>query len=187
MRLLADENFPLPTVQALRQAATMCSGSERHIAGAAHPGNQAGMAWARHRRNAGSGAHGPLRPNREVKTAASIFLKSLFWTTIDTKMLLLRLSAMCVLPAISLLAQSTLAVVEKKAGKVGFYTVEGKRIGEVQTGAFPHEMVFSPDRRFLYVTDNGMLWMTDKGEGGNTITIIDVAARKKAGAIDLGS
>jgi len=83
---------------------------------------------------------------------------------------------MCVLPAISLFAQSTLAVVEKKAGKVGFYTVEGKRTGEVQTGAFPHETVFSPDRRFLYVTDNGMLWMTDKGEGGNTITIIDVAA-----------
>jgi YVTN family beta-propeller protein len=94
---------------------------------------------------------------------------------------------MFVLLAISLFAQSTLAVVEKKAGKVGFYTVEGKRTGEVQTGAFPHEMVFSPDRRFLYVTDNGMLWMTDKGEGGNTITIIDVAARKKAGAIDLGS
>ena len=75
---------------------------------------------------------------------------------------------MFVLLAISLFAQSTLAVVEKKAGKVGFYTVEGKRTGEVQTGAFPHEMVFSPDRRFLYVTDNGMLWMTDKGEGGNT-------------------
>src|ERR1035441_8091293 len=94
-------------------------------------------------------------------------------------MLLLRLSAMFVLLAISLFAQSTLAVVEKKAGKVGFYTVEGKRTGEVQIGAFPHEMVFSPGRRVLYVTD--------KGEGGNTITIIDVAARKKAGAIDLGS
>ena len=83
---------------------------------------------------------------------------------------------MFVLLAMSLFAQPTLAIVEKKAGKVGFYTVEGKRTGEVQTGAFPHEMAFSPDRRFLYVTDNSMLWMTDKGEGGNTITIIDVAA-----------
>jgi hypothetical protein len=44
-------------------------------------------------------------------------------------------------------AQPTLAVVEKKAGKVGFYTVEGKRTGEVQTGAFPHEMVADPPRR----------------------------------------
>ena len=86
-----------------------------------------------------------------------------------------------------LLAQSQLAVVEKKAGKVGFYTLDGKRVGEVEVGTFPHEMAFSPDRKFLYVTDNGMLWMTDKGEGGNTISIIDVAARKKTGVIDLGN
>jgi YVTN family beta-propeller protein len=32
-----------------------------------------------------------------------------------------------------------------------------------------------------------MLWMTDPGEGGNTISIIDVASRKKTGVIDLGS
>jgi YVTN family beta-propeller protein len=100
---------------------------------------------------------------------------------------LLRFVVLQALLTISLIAQSTLAVVEKKAGKVGFYSIEGRRLGEIQVGAFPHEMAFSPDRRFLYVTDNGMLWMTDKGEGGNTISIIDVAARKKAGVIDLGN
>ena len=89
--------------------------------------------------------------------------------------------------AVSLWGQTTLAVVEKKAGKVGFYSDEGQRLGEVQVGAYPHEMVFSPDRRLLYVTDNGMLWMTDKGAGGNTISIIDVKTRQKAGVIDLGS
>jgi YVTN family beta-propeller protein len=80
-----------------------------------------------------------------------------------------------------------LAVVEKKAGKVAFYSATGKRLSEVKVGTFPHEMVFSPDRRLLYVTDNGLLWMTDKGEGGNTISIIDVAARAKPGVIDLGN
>ena len=79
-----------------------------------------------------------------------------------------------------------LAVVEKKAGKVAFYTASGKRLSEVKAGTFPHEMVLSPDRRLLYVTDNGLLWMTDQGEGGNTISIIDVRARAFAGAIDLG-
>ncbi|MGO9969021.1 MAG: YncE family protein [Bryobacteraceae bacterium] len=54
-------------------------------------------------------------------------------------------------------------------------------------GRYPHEMAFSPDRRLLYVTDNGMLWMTDPGEGGNSISIIDVRSRKKIGVIDLGS
>ncbi len=83
-------------------------------------------------------------------------------------------------------AAPELAVVEKKAGKVAFYAATGKRLSEVKVGTFPHEMVFSPDGRLLYVTDNGLLWMTDKGEGGNTISIIDVRARAKAGVIDLG-
>jgi YVTN family beta-propeller protein len=81
---------------------------------------------------------------------------------------------------------AVLAVVEKKAGKVAFYTPRGKRLSDVKVGTFPHEMVLSPDRRLLYVTDNGLLWMTDKGEGGNTISIVDVRARVIAGVIDLG-
>jgi len=86
----------------------------------------------------------------------------------------------------ALFGQSTLAIVEKKAGKVGFYTEEGRRFGEVQVGAYPHEMAFSPDHRLLYVSDNGMLWMTDPGAGGNSISIIDVRSRRKTGVIDLG-
>jgi YVTN family beta-propeller protein len=86
---------------------------------------------------------------------------------------------------ISVLGQSTLAIVEKKAGKVGFYTEDGRRLAEVHVGPFPHEMAFSPDHRLLYVTDNGMLWMTDPGQGGNSISIIDVRSHKKAGVIDL--
>lgn len=89
--------------------------------------------------------------------------------------------------SVSLFGQSTLAIVEKKAGKVGFYTEEGRRIGEVQVGRYPHEIAFSPDHRFFYVTDNGMLWMTDPGAGGNTISIIDVRSRKKTGVIDLAN
>ena len=79
-----------------------------------------------------------------------------------------------------------MAVVEKKSGMVAFYSATGNRLSEVKVGTFPHEMVFSPDRRLLYVTDNGLLWMTDKGEGGNTISIVDAGARRKVGVIDLG-
>lgn len=85
------------------------------------------------------------------------------------------------------LAAQDIAVVEKKAGMVAFYDATGKRTGEIKVGSHPHELMFSPDRKFLYVSDNGMLWMTDKGEGWNTISIIDVAARRKAGIIDLGN
>ena len=80
-----------------------------------------------------------------------------------------------------------LAVVQKVAGSVGFYTHDGKFISAVKVGEHPHEAVLSPDKRLLYVTDNGILWMTYKGEGGNTISIVDVKARKKVGVIDLGA
>jgi len=84
-------------------------------------------------------------------------------------------------------APAELVVGEKIAHSVGFYTAEGKRVAGVPAGPHPHEMALSPDGRHLYVTDNGILWMTDPGEGGNTITIIDVERRQKAGVIDLGS
>ncbi len=80
-----------------------------------------------------------------------------------------------------------LAIVEKIAGQVGFYSADGKRVGGVAVGKHPHEVVLSADKRYLYVSDNGILWMTEAGEGGNTISIIDAASRKKAGVIDLGS
>jgi DNA-binding beta-propeller fold protein YncE len=83
--------------------------------------------------------------------------------------------------------QADLAVVQKIAGSVGFYTRDGQHLGDVKVGEHPHEAVLSPDKRLLYVTDNGILWMTYKGEGGNTISIVDVKARKKVGVIDLGS
>ncbi|MBL8216054.1 MAG: hypothetical protein JNK87_35360 [Bryobacterales bacterium] len=79
-----------------------------------------------------------------------------------------------------------LAIVEKKAGKVGFYTAAGQRVGEVKVGSFPHELAWTPDRKHLYVTDNGLLWMTDPGEGTNSISIVDPYRMTKVGIIDLG-
>jgi YVTN family beta-propeller protein len=83
-------------------------------------------------------------------------------------------------------APATLAVVEKKAGEVGFYDPDGKRVAGVAVGQYPHEIVRSPDKKLLYVSDNGILWMTEAGQGGNTISIIDVATKQKAGVIPLG-
>jgi len=99
-----------------------------------------------------------------------------------------RLFAFVLLAAIGAAGEEAdLAVVQKIAGSVGFYTLDGKLVGEVKVGTHPHEAVLSVDKRLLYVTDNGILWMTEKGEGGNTISIVDVKTRKKAGVIDLGS
>ncbi|MFN7926161.1 MAG: hypothetical protein U0Q16_39045 [Bryobacteraceae bacterium] len=78
-------------------------------------------------------------------------------------------------------------VVEKVAGAVGFYTESGDRVAGVKVGTYPHEIVFSPDKRYAYVSDNGILWMQYAGEGGNTISVIDLEKRTKAGVISLGN
>jgi YVTN family beta-propeller protein len=78
-----------------------------------------------------------------------------------------------------------IAVVEKVAGKVGFFTEDGQLLREVPVGAFPHEAVLARDGR-LFVTCNGVLWMTEDGMGGNTIAVVDVRAMRKIDEIDLG-
>jgi YVTN family beta-propeller protein len=80
-----------------------------------------------------------------------------------------------------------LAIVEKKAGMLGFYSPEGKRLAGVKLGEHPHEIVLAPDGRTAYISDNGILWMQYAGEGGNTISIVDVRNRTKLGTIDLGN
>jgi YVTN family beta-propeller protein len=81
----------------------------------------------------------------------------------------------------------TLAVVEKVAGRVGFYSTDGKLLRQVKIGAHPHEIIQSPDKRYLYITDNGILWMHMAGAGGNTISILDSVTTQKVGVIDLGN
>ncbi|MBK7930222.1 MAG: DUF1513 domain-containing protein [Bryobacterales bacterium] len=94
---------------------------------------------------------------------------------------------MIVIAQAALLAQPDIAVVEKIAGKVGFYAADGKRVAEVKVGTHPHEIVASRDGRTLYVSNNGILWMQYAGEGGNTIALIERASRKSLGVIDLGN
>ena len=53
-------------------------------------------------------------------------------------------------------------------------------------GAFPHEAALSADGRRLYVSNNGVLWMTEDAMGDNTVSVVDVASMKKLYDIDLG-
>jgi len=79
-----------------------------------------------------------------------------------------------------------LAVVEKVAGAVAFYTEEGKQLSQVKVGPFPHEAVLSRDGKVLYVSVNGVLWMTEDKLGNNTIAAVDVRAMRKIRDFDLG-
>jgi DNA-binding beta-propeller fold protein YncE len=81
----------------------------------------------------------------------------------------------------------TLVVAHKRADSVGFYDAQtGQSLAVVPVGVKPHEMAMTQDRRFALVTNYGVDSYTDKEEGGNTISIIDLVERKLVGEIGLG-
>ena len=89
--------------------------------------------------------------------------------------------------AFSASAQTAAFVVgEKAAGSIGFYDAEFHRIGGAKVGTHPHEIVLTPDKKTLYVADNGVMWMTETTPGDNTVSIVDIASMKRTGVIDLG-
>ena len=80
-------------------------------------------------------------------------------------------------------AEQVLLVVFKATSAVAYYSLDGKLLGTVKVGRHPHEMAISPDGKYAYVTDNGTMRIEDAGAGGNTISIVDIAKRKRAGTI----
>ena len=85
-------------------------------------------------------------------------------------------------------ADSYVATIEKVSGTVGFYSEAGQNEGRVKVGAFPHEAVLSKDGRLLYVSNNGVLWMTEDTMGTNSHLrrrrgIEEEALRHRSGSI----
>ena len=101
----------------------------------------------------------------------------------DARLSALFLAAMA---AMTPLAAQQLLILHKGGSSLGYYTPQGKLLGTVPTGQHPHEMVLSRDGRLLYTTDNGTMLIEQAGTGGNTVSIIDVAAKKRIGQISLG-
>lgn len=81
----------------------------------------------------------------------------------------------------------TLLVLLKGQNALAYYSSTGQQLATVPVGPHPHEMVLSADGRYLYCTDNGTMLLEQPGEGNNTVSIVDVAARKKVGEISLGN
>lgn len=89
--------------------------------------------------------------------------------------------------AVSAWGQTAAFVVgEKASGSIGFYDADFHRIGDVKVGSHPHEIALTPDRKTLYVADNGVMWMTETSPGDNTVSIVDIATMKRTATIDLG-
>jgi YVTN family beta-propeller protein len=84
------------------------------------------------------------------------------------------------LPAIGAAAQ--LLVLNKSDATLAFVDpASGKIAATVATGQGPHEVEVSSDGRLAFVSNYG-----DRASGGNTLSVIDIAARKELKRVDLG-
>jgi YVTN family beta-propeller protein len=102
-------------------------------------------------------------------------------------MLKMKRIALCVLfVSSSFAAETVYLALLKGANSLAYLAPDGKVLATVGVGLHPHEMAFSPDRKFLYTSDNGTMRIENPGAGGNSLSIIDVVARKKIGEIPLG-
>jgi YVTN family beta-propeller protein len=101
---------------------------------------------------------------------------------------MLKTFCLLLLLSINVYAQEIAVIVHKWDDSVGFYEADtGKPLAKIAVGAKPHEMALSADGRIAYITNYGVNSYTQKEEGGNTISIVDLIGRKKIGEIDLGS
>jgi YVTN family beta-propeller protein len=84
-------------------------------------------------------------------------------------------------------AEDRILVVHKHGDSVGIYGARsGKSLATIPVGKIPHEFALTADRRQLFVTNYGVKTYTDTAPGENTITVIDVRARRAIGVVDLG-
>src|SRR4051812_7524881 len=87
------------------------------------------------------------------------------------------IAAVCLVFVVRAMAETPMyLVLEMFADSIAYYSPTGELKATVPTGSRPGRMVLSADRRFLYVAN----------VSGNSITIIDVAARRRFAEISLG-
>ena len=71
-------------------------------------------------------------------------------------------------------------ILHKTGSALGFYDRSGRLIETVPVGTHPHEMVLALDGRHVYVADNGVMLLTESGDGGNTVSIVDITEPQAA-------
>jgi YVTN family beta-propeller protein len=98
----------------------------------------------------------------------------------------MRCAAALLLSAGAWAANPELIVLHKGDSSLGFYTFEGQLQTKVPLARHPHEIAFSPDGRYLYITENGTMYIENISAGGNSVAIVDLKKRRKAATVSTG-
>ena len=81
----------------------------------------------------------------------------------------------------------TAVVVQKGDHSLGFYELgSGREVARVPVDRYPHEMALSRDRTLALVTHFGVALAEDDGDGGNTVSVVDLVQRERVAVIDCG-
>lgn len=82
----------------------------------------------------------------------------------------------------------TIVVVQKNDHSLGYYDVEtGAETGRVTLDSYPHEFAVTVDGRTAYVCHFGLALAEDEGPGGDTVSVVDIAARRRSGSLACGA
>lgn len=82
-------------------------------------------------------------------------------------------------------AREAILVVQKGDHSLGYYDFgTGAELDRVPIDLFPHEFAISPDGRLAYMAHFGVALAEDEGAGGNTVSVVDIQARRRVGTID---
>jgi YVTN family beta-propeller protein len=81
--------------------------------------------------------------------------------------------------------QDVILVVQKGDHSLGYYDfATGAEMDRVPVDPFPHEFSLSPDGRFAYLAHFGVALAEHAGPGGNSVSVVDIQARRRVGTID---
>ena len=83
--------------------------------------------------------------------------------------------------------RDVMVVVQKGDHSLGYYDLEsGEELHRVPLDPYPHEFVLNAERTHAYLCHFGVALAEDEGPGGNTVSIVEIAARKRVGTVDCG-
>jgi YVTN family beta-propeller protein len=83
--------------------------------------------------------------------------------------------------------REVMVVVQKGDHSLGYYDFEtGLELGRVAVDPFPHEFTLSADKRTAYLAGFGVALAEHPGDGGSTVSIVDVAGRRRIGSVQCG-
>lgn len=85
-------------------------------------------------------------------------------------------------------APAQVLILHKGDDSLGVYDeASGELLARIPTGAKPHEFVVSRDERLAFVSNYGVDSWTEDKPGGNSLTVINLEARRPIGEILLGA